>query len=435
MKDQAAVFILRRIPDLDNITPIIYKLSINTDINIEVVLTSSELSLTDYRIQFIDQQDNVNLNNILDIGKSEGTNIASKKTIDKIKTYGENIPTEIPAKVWNAFVPSETSSPYPSTDSFFQEFDNYTQLAIFFDWPPSLEKSHGKFLQRLINYSKGKGIPTVALPHGDTGTLTYMNNNNIFERFDYDIYKLTKTNIIQSVERPQGYDYYVAPGKTRANKEKRRTNQESIKILGSPRYNPEWIEINSKISPIYQNSYEDLYNVLLFLPKPGMSIYWEEMHRIITLLDNINEVNLVLKGHPRHTYGNIKKMIKKDGHTARIENDIHSVSLLNWSDMVISVGSSIDFSAIVRDLPLIELEYISATRSTVSHYINSCEIKSRDEMCETVRSLLDGSQTQTYSDKDRHQFINEHIVGPSDDVLQGYVNFILGEFDEEGHTN
>jgi hypothetical protein len=167
----------------------------------------------------------------------------------------------------------------------------------------------------------------------------------------------------------------------------------------------------------------------MFITKPRLGIYWEEVYRIIRVLSHHKDVNLVIKGHPRHGYDNIGNNIKNKENWA-LENDIPSASLLNWSDIVISVGgSSIDYSAIVRNLPLIEAEYVSASYSKVSSDIEECHMKSREEICNTVHSLLTENRTKIYSEQDRRGFIKSNIIGSTDDVLRGYANFILSLFD------
>lgn len=427
MKQKAAVFILRKEPDLDNITPIIYKISEqNSDIDINVIITP-EINMSDYRIQFIKKQDNVNIYNVLELGSSTESNSISRSNIHKIKKYGELFPTEVPSKIWNKFVASDVSSIYPHGSIIFDKFSTYSQIVILFDWPPSLEKDHGQFIQQVINRAKKEDVYTVALPHGASGVTTVLNHINVFKRSNYNLDDIFYTK--STANSVKGYDYLIAPDKIKADNHDK-VDEEVVKILGSARYCPEWIEINCNICPEYNLSFDsDEYSILMFVNKPRNGLYWKEIYRTIRLLSRTDKINLVIKGHPRHSYENILENVQENNSWV-LKNDIPSVCLLNWSDIVISIGgSSIEFSAIVRDLPLLEAEYMSATYSTVSSQIQSCDVTSRDKLFNILQNHKNKTGYRVYSEKERVNFINNVISSTNKDVLNQYVQFISSLFD------
>ena len=51
-----------------------------------------------------------------------------------------------------------------------------------------------------------------------------------------------------------------------------------------------------------------------------------------------------------------------------VYDDVHSGALLRWADVVIDVGTSVVFEAVKCGIPVLSVEYLHPSRSTVGYY-------------------------------------------------------------------
>jgi hypothetical protein len=70
------------------------------------------------------------------------------------------------------------------------------------------------------------------------------------------------------------------------------------------------------------------------------------------------------------------------------------------------------------------MEYLHAGYSTVAKIIPSTEMRCRDDVLETVRSLITNGAENYYQPFDRQRFIGEMIDCPDDEVLPRYMSFL-----------
>jgi hypothetical protein len=105
------------------------------------------------------------------------------------------------------------------------------------------------------------------------------------------------------------------------------------------------------------------------------------------------------------------------------------VSLLEWGDVFIDAGTSVIFEGVVRDEPVLQLEYPHWNESTVARYLPDTAIKSRDDFYNCLRDVDAASTTaelpRTYSQAERTDFMQELIHPTGDDVLQSYADLLL----------
>jgi hypothetical protein len=444
---KSAIFLLRSYPDIDHITPIIYKLSQETTITSEIIFVRSQIP-RDYRINFLRRQRNVHISNLRNIRsiKNNDTDTLNRRAqigeatynkIQEIKDIGSELPTDIPRLIWRVVTSSlpddlvmSNTHHFPEAPTIFDTYSQYNQFALLFDWPGSVSSPVGRFIQDLITEAKSRDVATAALPHGDEGYINYLKYTRILESSEFDPnMKLSKLAEARNDDnRVRNYDYYISPSNLRAEKYQAVINtwvNEEIRILGSPRYCDEWIEINSRISPEYCPDVPDKdFNILFFLAKRTIPIFWNEVQRSIKALSKLHGTNLVIKGHPRSDYADIDQIRNNSEYTFLMEDERHSVSLINWADVVVSLGGSIDFSAVVRELPLLEMEYLHANHSIVASYAPSTQIDCRDEMINLIKDLRDGNRQCTYSEVERRQLLDEVVAADDAPPLSNYVSFI-----------
>jgi hypothetical protein len=141
-------------------------------------------------------------------------------------------------------------------------------------------------------------------------------------------------------------------------------------------------------------------------------------------------IRLVVKHHTRPSgsdplkpfYDELQK--KPIGNLQFAFDDVHSGSLLRWCDAVLDVATSVSFEAVKVGKPVLSMEYLHAGYSTVAKIIPSTEMRCRDDVLETVRSLITNGGESYYQPFDRQRFIGEMIDCPDDEVLPRYVSFL-----------
>jgi hypothetical protein len=105
--------------------------------------------------------------------------------------------------------------------------------------------------------------------------------------------------------------------------------------------------------------------------------------------------------------------------------DVHSESLLQWADVVLDMGTSIAFEAIVREMPVLSLEFTHANESIISHYIEEFRLRHRDalynRLCEIKRGV------EVHDPPGRERFLSE-MLGIDEPVLDNYVLFLADQF-------
>ena len=128
----------------------------------------------------------------------------------------------------------------------------------------------------------------------------------------------------------------------------------------------------------------------MFLRNANFPIHWEELVKAISLIERSGRVEVVIKHHTRD-----KKMAPilaahpllatGSDSVAIAGDDRSSPSLLNWADLVVDIGTSIAFEAILLGKPVLELEHVHPNRSTVAEYLPATEIRTRDELVAALR--------------------------------------------------
>lgn len=385
----------------------------------------------DYRIEFLADVDGTTIHHVNDFRSASGKTKSRSQSmsVGAIERFGYSLPTEWPKLMWDKWVPDTVDQPtFPDPAVILDDLDAGEETIVATDRPALASHPIGKFMDELVTESKRRGYPTLSLPHGDAGLSNYLTHGVVMEMYDYDFSGMSLEQVVDARPKASGYDYYVLPNVLMS----RILGHDNSVILGSPRYNNEWIEIASELSPTYDAPTETSdCNVLFFIPKRTVPVHWEEVYQTIKIVGNIPGVNVVVKGHPRSSYRQIEGLSATSGATVSVENEQHSISLLKWADAVMGLGSSIVFEAIVRDLPVLVPEYLHPNRSTVAERLETTQADSRDDVYEMVDGVRTGDRDRTYSERDRKRFIDDLLNGPTDDVLGGYANFVHGTFERE----
>jgi len=420
------LFFLRHYNDIDHIVPVIYKWLQSGSSQAYAIIATDPSYQDDYRIQFLLHYENFHLFHIQDF-----FNKGQRARFRRNANLTDLAPLH-PFRLWNKI--REVFFAYqrfPDYDRQFFErvygliFGDGEKGVVAFDWL-STNSPHLGFVEMAVETARERGLVSISLPHGDSPHYNRMIRIN---ELDYSSDEHYASGSI--------FDFVVVPNDLCARRYRPFLEQSRIKVLGSPRYNQEWLSVlDNLIGPYEHHASDGKLKIVLFLRSYLYPIFWEEVVRSIQLITQFEKVFLVVKHHMRDAQLN-KVLDKypelKNSHFANLEivfQEIHSGSLLKWADIVIDVGTSVAFEAVKLRKPVLAAEYLHADFSTVAHYIGASNLQCRDDLYDVISAFIDNPRAAFYNEEQREKFIREMIEVQGLDVLGSYNNFLSSLFSE-----
>jgi hypothetical protein len=384
------LFFLRHYNDIDQMTPVIWKWAQTDGAKASVVISHTAGILEDYRIKLLQGMANVEVSLL-----SELTDMNPASGNVKEEAFADRILDETMAGVDKGL--------------------------LAFDWISDNMTAYLEFARPLCSKARERGFQAVSLPHGDEPHMCKMLRRDELEPAQADIYTQAQTL----------FDNVVVPNELCAVRYRHHMGNERVKVLGSPRYNDEWLRrIHNLVPPHSAAGSEGKLRIVLFLRSAGYPIFWEEVIRTIRMLGRLQDTYLIVVHHPR-TYG-FDHFVRAfpDLAPRREENlqicveDLHSSALVRWADVILDVGTSVVFEAIKLDKPVLEMEYLHANYATLSHYMKQCVMMCRDNLYDCVQEFIRNGTRNFYDSEERRKFIREVIDVPDGNVLPRYVDLL-----------
>jgi len=223
----------------------------------------------------------------------------------------------------------------------------------------------------------------------------------------------------------------VCPNELCAKRYRPFISSTKIKVLGSPRYNDEWLIQLQQLLPVptIQKNQHSL-TIVFFLRKNEFSLFWDEIQRVIKMLIQFENVRLIIKPHTRDYQQKPLRNILKQIRSPRLEvakEHEHSVNLIAMADIVIDVATSVAFEAVKRGIPVLSADYLHAGRSTIAHYIPETAMHCRDDIYHAIQNFLEDPSLPFYNAQHRKNFIQHMLDVPDKYVLERYVSLLAGE--------
>ena len=290
---------------------------------------------------------------------------------------------------------------------------------ICFDWIMATSAAAVPVAQRAANIARERKIPIISLPHGDS---PHFNEMIALDDLDFSWRQIYSTGAI--------FDSVVVPNELCAKRYQPFMSDEQIAILGSPRYNSEWLAVMDGLTPTYEFGAHDSLNIVLFLRSPQYPIFWQEVVRTIRMLATHPNVKLVVKHHTRPSGSDPLKPFYDELEQRPIANlrfafdETHSGALLRWSDVVMDLATSVSFEAVKANKPVLAMEYLHAGYSTIARYIPATEMRCRDDVLAAVANFIARGTDGFYRKRDRLHFMDEMIDVPDAQVLPRYVKYL-----------
>ena len=405
-----AIFFLRHNNDIDHIVPVLYKWLSTKNVLIDVIITSKRSLLDDYRIKLLRKYKKVNIYYINDLFKKYGVIHIFNIFYFKYTTELDNVFDKCPIikSIANRII----------RDIANHIFKGVNNGVVVFDWITTF------FVRQIVTYAKNKEFVTVSLPHGDR---VYMSQLETKNDLNYDCLISNKPSKI--------FDFVVVPNDLCVKRYDKWMKKDRIKVLGSARYSDEWRSIISEYIPVFEREKgKNKLKIVFFLRNTGFPINWEEVIRTMKLLIQFPEVYLIVCHHPRNN--SAKKMTRQliklfpevkyniGNNLEFIYSGTNSISLINWADIVMDLGTSITWEAIKLGKPTIIPEYLNANYTAIAYYMPEYDMRCRDDLYNTISSYIKDKTSITCKEKDRKKFIKEMIDVPDGNILERYVSFL-----------
>ncbi len=406
-------FFLRRIPDIDHITPVIYKTVDKKMADVEVVLLNENILLSDYRLKFL-----------------------SEKGVP-ITYYFEKFSSSMPEKITGKLL-KFLNSFFIKNGSFLKKpaLYIYSNLARFYKNGHVLKEAAIKknfnggrfvfdyvhcriqYVGELIRFAKKNGVKLFFLPHGVPlftepilselkANGRYVNEGVVAAEPDY--IAVTHSDFIGSLTR-RGYQ------------------RERISVLGSARFSREWKSVLNKIVPDEIGKLPLTDKLKVVYMERGNDRYGgkkDEVYAMLDFLYSSDDISFILKLHPRSNRLYYEKSSLKN---LTVVSDVDSYNLCIWADVVICLVSSIAIEVLQQKKLLVWPRYLDERKTLMSHVGVCAETGSLEELKTVLRTYAaNGRKNIFYDEKKIESFLDITVNGglSGRDVLNDYVNFIL----------
>lgn len=411
-----ALFFLRHYNDIDHITPIIYKW-MQSGHPCDVVLIGSTQFRRDFRIKYLSQLTGVRVAHIrellswIDYIKWRLQMLLLTRNVRRIKVIGPFV-----TKLAERYDEKEREPLWRHTAEFLlnRSFGDSAKGVVAFDWIERNSVICVEWVEVVVAMAKNKGFGTVSLPHGDSPHASQLIRRG--ERHKEPDITFSAAKI---------FDKVVVPNELCATRFRPFMEENQLAVLGSPRYCEEWLKILSGLMPpsplVRSNS---RLKIVMFLRKANFTTFWEEVGEVVHMIAEFPGVELIIKPHTRSGW---KQSLTKDSAIKQLPNvrvagdDAHSVHLMNWSDVIIDLATSVVFEAVRAKKPVLAADYLIAARSAVAYFLPETELKCRDDVYEHIKNFLANGFDSFYVEEHRQHFLKEMLDFPDADVLPRYA--------------
>lgn len=413
-----ALFFLRHYNDIDHITPVISKWSESGHESL-VVLLGHPKFLRDYRIKFLSTLDRVRVAPIrrllspLKFMQWRLQTLLLNRSVKRLFLIGKLI-----EKLARKYDAQKRTAVWQSTAGRLLEHgfsDGNEGGVVVFDWITSDSPVPIEWVEIVVTMAKAQGLGAVSLPHGDSPHASQLIRHHEW---------VLKPDALYSAARI--FNKLVVPNELCATRFRPFLSNEAIAVLGSPRYCDEWLDKLATLSPVprLKTNQDTRLRIVMFLRKSEFTTFWEEVGEIIGMIATFPGVELVIKPHTRGGWRQPltgSASLRQLANVRVAEDSEHSISLMNWADVIIDLATSVVFEAVKAKKPVMAADYLHAGRSALAHFMPETELKCRDDVYTMIDRFLTAGYDSYYVEAHRQRFIEEMLHVGGADVLPRYV--------------
>lgn len=204
--------------------------------------------------------------------------------------------------------------------------------------------------------------------------------------------------------------------------------QDKILILGSPRFEKNWILNLENIYQKLENFFSEKKPIIsIFLGHWKYGVNKDETIKMINAIISLNKYNIILNLHTRGTsklnldeinyYKNKKNIFIND-------NNYYSSQIIDLSEVIIGVGTSILLECITRGKIFYYLKYLQSYQTIFNKMNNDQLVKSTVELIKKLENLR--ANPIVYLNHES-KFYNKYIMNNLLDLKLEHINFFKKE--------
>lgn len=328
---------VRGIPDIDNISPLIYRI-LDLGHTVTVFLDSEARTLFDHPI-------------VVYLASLEGVVLCDyinrSSDVNDLKVFLER--SDLLLCDWGPGIPLTVT----------QKMKNLL-----------LNRGYS-FRQKCLRVAMDRGIRLIAFPHGyNTREDVKTKNNNKGRAL---LNTLNFSRVIEDYSDRGVFDLFVFNNDAyRVICEKYyNMSRVTTKVIGPFKYAKWWLDIlRENVYPDVKTGSTSCLEVVIFLPKWANNVDSLKVDELMMKLSLLNGFNFIFKEHPRPGVSvltdKMRSLVNRvEGFTVSSQD---SRVLLEMVDVVIDFGSSISLDALVQSTPVIYPEYVQTNTSILSRF-------------------------------------------------------------------
>lgn len=197
-----------------------------------------------------------------------------------------------------------------------------------------------------------------------------------------------------------------------------------IRILGSIRFCPEWIQIRKNIfppSPVRETA-KNGCRLVFFLSDIKTNTNYNELLTTIKILGEFSDIEVIIKPHTRSMTFDLKSL---PSHIS-INSEAASSDLIEWADFVLFWGTSVAIEAYMKEKVCLCLNYIHANKNNYASHNAGWVLSCRDDLVDALFRLRKNPEEKPYNE-DNVQLMLTNIVYGGDrsmSVPERYCSFL-----------
>ncbi|MBO72231.1 MAG: hypothetical protein CMD35_01320 [Flavobacteriales bacterium] len=410
------IFFVRAYNDLDHFSPLIWKCIQKGDQPTILITTKLKIE-NDYRFKLINKNQNIRV--IYDIDETFEKHFKAKSFIEKVIRriyFLRRDQNSLIGKLYRKFFFDL------SAQLDFMRRENFH--SCIFEW--STPYARGDKIEKYFFAAKALGITTFALPHGcnifvnSDVTYGYRESFNKGKLVDQSSTRLFDYYIFQNPLRRDGWvKWGFEPSKTQA--------------WGSLRFSPEWAKMNLNACPEFNMDMKKTkLNIVFMQFQKEYNIDNEAVFDFLKDVSNIEDISLVVKDATREgkSFYDQKSASNELGASlvSWVGNDVHSPSLIEWSDIVIVIGGSIGIEAMLQNKPVLYPSFLSSNFTLYEKFKAAYCTNSKEESIKLINEFKNNRPHEELPGVEK--MIQEIVYAGQDkfDVLEKYYNEISADY-------